>query len=202
MNEWIPIVDSEGRRGRFRRTASEPANVEVSLDSGEQLTVPRTSIEQATAGSYRLQHSFASLLSQESGSEREIVVPVVQEELEISKRSVPREHVRLTKTVSQREEQVDVPLFEEHIEVQHVPVGRVVEAASAPRQEGDTWIIPVYEEVLTVEKRLRLREELHVKRTRREVHKPESVTLRREEIEVVRTDPNDKIPTRERGGQQ
>jgi len=123
--------------------------------------------------------------------EREIVVPVVREELEVSKRVVPREHVRLTKTVDQREQIVDVPLFDEQIEVQRIPMERVVASPSAPRQEGDTWIYPVYEEVLTVEKRLVLREEVHVKRTRRAVHKPQSVTLRREEVEVIRTDPKD-----------
>ena len=117
--------------------------------------------------------------------------PVVQEELEVSKQAVPREHVRLNTTVTQREQLVDVPLIEEQLEIERVTVERIVEAAAGPRQEGDTLIVPVYEEVLVVEKRLMLREEVHVKRQRREVHEPQSVTLRREELEVVRTEPND-----------
>ena len=200
MNEWVPIVDNEGCTGKFRRTELASADVEVSLDSGKLISVARNNIEE-TAGDYQCKQSFASAPSRSETNKNEVVLPVVQEELDVSKRTVLREHVRLTKTVTQEEQQVDVPLFEEHIEIERVPVERVVEAPSPPRQEGDTWIVPVYEEVVVVEKRLLLREEVHVKRSRRETHKPQSVTLRREDIEVARSDPNDTNAAREAGGQ-
>lgn len=116
----------------------------------------------------------------------ELVIPLHAEELDVSTRTVTRERVSVRTTVKERVEHVDIPLAREDLQIERVPVGREVHAAAAPHQQGDTWIIPIYEEVLVVEKRLMLREEVHVKRLRKEVHEQQHVTLRREEVEVDR----------------
>ena len=118
-----------------------------------------------------------------------VVVPVIAEQLEISKREVERPGVRLIKTVSERTETVEVPLIEERTEVERVAVNRAVEIAPPVRYEGDTMIIPVLEEVLVIEKRLMLREELHIRKKQVEVRIPHHVVLRREHIEVERPGP-------------
>lgn len=118
-----------------------------------------------------------------------LVIPVVAEEVQITRRFVPREHVQLRTRVSERVEVVDVPLVEEEVRVERVEVGRFVEAAAAPRQEGDTLIVPVYEEVAVVEKRLFLREELHVTKVRHERHETRQVVLQREDVDVERRAP-------------
>jgi hypothetical protein len=56
-----------------------------------------------------------------------------------------------------------VPLVSQDIEITRVTINRVVEGVVPVRQEGDTTIYPVLEEVLVVEKRLILREELHMR---------------------------------------
>jgi uncharacterized protein (TIGR02271 family) len=184
--EWYPIVDAEGRRGRFASATSSEASLQVLLDSGERLQVPRSSVQADGGGAYRFAHNFASLVG--AASDREIVFPVVAEVVEVERRSVPRERVTLRTTVSTHEEVVDVSRTREDLQVERVAIGRVVETASAPRQEGDTLIVPVYEEVIVVEKRLLLREEVHVKRVRSEEHAPQTVSLRKEEVTVERTD--------------
>jgi stress response protein YsnF len=70
-------------------------------------------------------------------------------------------------------------------------VDRVVALAEAPsaRQEGDTLIIPVLEEVLVVEKRVRIKEEIHVTRTAREEPYRATVALRSEQVAVERLAP-------------
>ena len=113
-----------------------------------------------------------------------IVVPVIAEKLFIGKRQVERLGVRLTKTVSERTETVEVPLIEERVEVERVPVNRTIDTAPQVRYEGDTMIVPVVEEVLVTEKRLVLREELHIRKLKVEVRTPHHVTLRQEQIEV------------------
>jgi uncharacterized protein (TIGR02271 family) len=113
-----------------------------------------------------------------------IVVPVIAEKLFVGKRQVERLGVRLTKTVSEHTETVEVPLIEERTEVERVPVNRAVDAAPQVRYEGDTMIVPVVEEVLVTEKRLVLREELHIRKRKVEVRIPHHVMLRREHIEV------------------
>ena len=62
-------------------------------------------------------------------------------------------------------------------------------ALPATRDEGDTLIIPVFEEVLVIERRIRLKEELHIHRKREIVHEPQQVLLRREEVTVERLAP-------------
>jgi stress response protein YsnF len=52
------------------------------------------------------------------------------------------------------------------------------------RYEGDTMIVSIMEEVLVVEKRWMLKEEIHLRQRRVERHQPQRVTLRREEALV------------------
>ena len=85
-----------------------------------------------------------------------------------------------------RVEQIDEPLTTEEVVVERVPVNRPVDEAPTIRHEGDTLVIPLLEEVLVVEKRLVLREEVHVRKVHKEVHSPQEVSLRSEEIEITR----------------
>ena len=52
------------------------------------------------------------------------------------------------------------------------------------RQEGDTTIITLHEEVTVVEKRLRAIEEVHLTRERSTRNAPKHITLRREEAVI------------------
>jgi hypothetical protein len=73
------------------------------------------------------------------------------------------------------------PLFRENCDIRRVPMKRLLDRPEEPRQEGDTLIIPLMEEVLVLEKRLMLREELHI--TRRREQNPHVSPVRREEFE-------------------
>lgn len=112
------------------------------------------------------------------------VIQVVEEVARVTKREVETGRVRLHKTVREVDEPVEVLLRQEELEVERVPVGRIVPEAPAPRQEGDTTVIPVLEEVLVVEKRLFLKEELRVRRKATERTAREVVRLRKEEVTV------------------
>src|SRR5579862_1481183 len=45
---------------------------------------------------------------------------------------------------------LQVEALREQVEVEHVPVGRVVSEREEPHQEGDELIVPIYEEQLVV----------------------------------------------------
>ena len=74
------------------------------------------------------------------------------------------------------------------IEITRVPVNREVASMPEVRTQGDVTILPVIEEVLVVEKRLFLKEEVHVRhrKTNESVEVP--VTLRRQSAVVERLD--------------
>ena len=71
-------------------------------------------------------------------------------------------------------------------EVKRLTVNRVVDGLLSVRYEGDTMIVPILEEVLIVEKRCMLKEELHISKRRVETHTPQRVTVRSEEVTVER----------------
>ena len=79
-----------------------------------------------------------------------------------------------------------IPIAEEQLAL-HT---RVVEGndTPAPRYEGDTLVVPVLEEVLVVERRLRVKEELHITRSRVEERYQDTVPLKAERVEVERFD--------------
>ena len=117
---------------------------------------------------------------------------VAEEQLEVGKREVETGRVRVAKRVVQRRETVDVPLMREEIDIRRVPMNRPVDAPVPVRQEGDVTIVSVLEEVLVVSTQLVVKEELHISRRRSEVHEPQEVSLRSEQVEVTRTDANDR----------
>jgi uncharacterized protein (TIGR02271 family) len=114
------------------------------------------------------------------------VLPLLQEELHVNKRSVVTGKVRVRSLVEEVEDVARAALTEEHVEVTRIPIGREVETAPSVRTEGDVTIVPVMEEVLVVEKRLVLKEELHIRRsiTREDVEVP--VTLRKQRAVIER----------------
>ena len=126
-----------------------------------------------------------------------IRVPVIQEEAWVEKRIVDTGRgVRIHKTVAEHPCRIDERLLRDEVEVTHVPVDRIVPLDQAPatRYEGDTLVVPVLEEVLVVERRLRIKEELHITRTRREERHVDTVMLKSEQVGVERFDEHGDIP--------
>lgn len=132
--------------------------------------------------------------------EEQVRIPVRQEEISIGKESVDTGRgVRIEKHVQEKPSLVDETVRHEEVEVHRIPVDRIVSMTEAPqsRYEGDTLIIPVLEEVLVVEKRLRIKEEIRITKTTREDHRSDVVHLKAEEISIEHFDEH---KTGEKGG--
>ncbi len=95
---------------------------------------------------------------------------------------------RIERATSDRQIVLDEPVFAEDVDVQRVAVNRLVDRRPETRQEGDTTVIPVVEEVITIQKRLLLREEVRITRRRVEVREPRRVMVNGEGTQVVGTD--------------
>jgi uncharacterized protein (TIGR02271 family) len=114
------------------------------------------------------------------------VIPLFEEELSVAKRVVETARVRVSRITHDHQQMVDELLQHEKVEVERIPVDRPVEVMPSVRQEGDVTIIPVVEEVLKVERRLVLKEEVHIRRIKTTERHQERVTLRRQEATVSR----------------
>ena len=122
-----------------------------------------------------------------SAAER-VTVPVVEERAVVRKHRKVTGAVRVRTEVRTAEEVVDAPLAVEQVEVERRPLDRWIDAPVPVRQEGDTTVITLHEEVVVVEKRLRATEEVRITRRTSTRHAEERVTLRREEAVVERLD--------------
>jgi len=115
------------------------------------------------------------------------VIPVIEETIRVEKREFESGKVVVHKTVVERDEAVEILLRQQDLSVERVPVGRVVSEAPQTRQEGDILIVPILEEVLVVEKRLMLKEELHIRKQSSERTEHQTVRLRSEQVKIEQT---------------
>lgn len=120
----------------------------------------------------------------------ELRIPVVEETAVVEKRVVETGRVRVRTLVERHAELLRDAVTREDAEIERVAVNRVVHEAPAVRTEGDTTIIPLVEEVLVVEKRLIVREEIHIRR-RTSVEPIEQEVMLRSTRAVVERDGQD-----------
>jgi uncharacterized protein (TIGR02271 family) len=220
IDTYAPQASGEGSR----------PEVLVHLDNGRQALVPVDELVLQNDGSFTVPFSLSEIArpqqrtatgdmtgeaagnamgeaddetiitSNRTREDERIVMPVVAETLDVQKRKVEAGGVRIKKVVHEREEVVDEPLMREEVQVKRVPINRVVDAPVPVRHVGNTMIISLLEEVLVVEKRLMLKEELHITKGEIETYKPQRVTLRSEEAVVERVGDDEEIdPQLKRG---
>ena len=99
--------------------------------------------------------------------------------------------VRAARKTSMRDVCVEADLAHDQVVVERVPVGRVVDATPPIRYEGDVTILPVMEEIVVIERRLVLKEEVHFRRVQTMRHHCENVSVREQTVRVTRTDITD-----------
>ena len=114
-----------------------------------------------------------------------------EETLSVARRTVETSTVHVATVTRHLDRVVDEDLARERVDVERVPIGRYVESAPPVREEGDLTILSVVEEVF--ERRLLLREEVHIRRIRTTERHRETVTLRKQEAVITRT-PVDRQP--------
>jgi uncharacterized protein (TIGR02271 family) len=127
-----------------------------------------------------------------------LTLPVFEEQLSVGTRTVDTGRgVRIHKTVAEHPVTVDERLLRDETVIEHVPVDRIVAPGEAPttRYEGDTLVVPVLEEVLVLERRVRIKEELHITRLRHEQPHHETVMLKSEQVDIERFDATNEPPT-------
>ena len=189
------VVGRDGLRGEIAGSLpSDPrSRVTVRLEDGQVLEVPASLLQPHHAGGYEIPLGASDIGRQwqETAEQRvhrvdDAVVPVLAEELDIQKRAVETGGVRVHRRVLEHEEEFETPLIRQHLDIRRVVMNQDVDGPLPVRQEGDTIIVPIVEEVLVVEKRFRLKEEVHMtRRSFEELHR-ERVVVRRQQADIER----------------
>lgn len=123
--------------------------------------------------------------------ERE-AVPIIEESATVGKQSHVTETVQVRTVIHEREQPIDVQLSSSAITIERVPVNRFIDDPIPDRQDGDTTIISVIEEVAVVEMRLKLVEEVRITRRTETQRLHDTVTVRRQDVTIERRTPDDR----------
>lgn len=123
------------------------------------------------------------------------IVRLHAEQILVSRKQVVGDTIRVRTHTTEHEHRIDEILTDDRVEVVRIPVGRVVDAVPDVRQEGDVTILSVVVEEIVTQRRLVLKEEVHLRRTRVARPYQETAILRRQDAIITRTAPGADEPT-------
>jgi stress response protein YsnF len=127
----------------------------------------------------------------------ETVILLAEEGIAVSRHEVETGRVRVALTTDTETVVLRETLRGRRVEVERVPVGRMLpegEAVPQSREEGDTLVVPAVEEVAVVVKWLVFREEVRLRFVPTEARFEEAVAVRRQRATVEHVAPADRGP--------
>lgn len=190
--QGTPVLTSEGRLGTIEeiiadRAAKTESIIRVRRAADDALIdVPAHFVDPARSSSDEV---FLLTGYDQVGSattaERpeELIIPVREEVLVPETHETDLGRVIVHKRVEEVPVTSSVELGRDQVAVERVEINERIDSMPGPRQEGDTLIIPVVEEVLYTEKRLMLREEIRITKQRLTEAVGIEETLKREVVE-------------------
>ncbi|MFP4600594.1 MAG: YsnF/AvaK domain-containing protein [Persicimonas sp.] len=209
MDAKAKVIDEAGQVGRLMTPVSRSGHngtVTIALDEHRQVVVPTERLSQDGDGTARFDGRFDEFdITADDGSARQtppqdtqaqqqhgpddadgeqVRVPVARERMSVSRERRPVGRVRIHKRVEEEEVPIEEHLDFDEADIERVRIERVVDGAPAIRHEGDTIVVPLVEERLV--KQLVVVEEVRITRRRRSEEIDESVTLRREKVDIER----------------
>jgi uncharacterized protein (TIGR02271 family) len=128
--------------------------------------------------------SYEKLNARTEGDQ--LIIPVIQEQLVIDKQVIETGKVRVRKTVSEETASLNIPLIQESYDVQRVPAQQVLDSPPGVRYEGDTIVVPVMREIVIVEKKYELIEEVRLTKRTTAVPHIQDISLLKEHVQVER----------------
>jgi stress response protein YsnF len=128
--------------------------------------------------------------------EKDVVIPVVHEEVQADAVPVVTGGVRVTKRVEGHDEVIEQELRKSRVEVKRVKTDRAVDGPQPVQRVGNTLIVPVVSEVLRVEKQWVVTEEIHITELQESETVQNKVRLNHEEAQVERVNSSGDVVSR------
>lgn len=118
----------------------------------------------------------------------QVTVPVVEEEMRVGKRQVPKGGVRVQTHVEEKPVEETVTVRDEHVNVQRRPVNRTAQPSDLEAFQEGTFEVSEMDEEVVVDKQARVVEEVVVGKEVEERQERVRDTVRRTDVDVKRTD--------------
>jgi len=180
------IVHANNLSGRI--VDFEGNSIVIDFEDGTRTLVSAQNLIPQDDGTYKISNLVDRV---ELSDHEEMVIPIVQEEFSIEKQKIERAKVLISKRIETWDETVYTPTTTQEVVVDHVPVGRLVEdEVPKIREEDGVLIIPIIEEIVVVEKRLFFKEEVRISKRNTTSDVAQTVTLRKEIVDIKRTEIN------------
>jgi len=153
--------------------------------SGSQTTRSFDTVTTTTSATAAVAGPSAGITELAAGES--LRVPVIEETLSATKQWQQVGMLEIRKTVRTVNQDLDVAVQYEEATVERVPVNRVLADGEtlAPRQDGNTLIVPVIHEELVVMKRRVLVEEVRITKRLQTATQHFSEPVQREEVEIT-----------------
>jgi len=113
-------------------------------------------------------------------------ISLQSEEVSVSRHEVAGDTVRIGTVTREHDHHIDESLTHTRVDIERVPVGRVIESVPPIREEGDTTVLPVVEELVVIERRLILKEEVRVRRVQVTERYQGIVAARQQDVAITR----------------
>jgi uncharacterized protein (TIGR02271 family) len=189
------VEATDGRFGTVKSVIADPRSGElwyllVRRDE-RLLTIPASLIAEVVGPHEVRLGSTSEALLRRIGSGKglteelsRIRIPIHEERLRTAVRPTDLGELRIHKTVEHVPETVTQAVNREELEIERVPLDRLIDEPAVPRQEGEWLVVPVMEEVLVVTRQLVLTEEVRI-RTKWVTEEQEVYeVLRREHVSI------------------
>jgi len=125
-----------------------------------------------------------------TGGDEEATIPVVEEDVQVGKRTVERGGVRVRKSVEEQPVEKQVTLREENVNVERRPANRAANATDLNTFEEDDFEVSSMVEEPVVQKQARVVEEVVVNKDARERTETVRDTARKTRVDVEQTGGN------------
>jgi hypothetical protein len=196
FNPGAKVVSLDGRDvGVFETLSGKGSDAQLIVrlpDGNRTMMVPYSLIDvgESTDDLVVIQGAVGDLLEPGLGidAHESRSIGLAAEEAIAHVHEADRGRVRIDKTVEIVPHEAAIDVGTDRVEVERVAVDQQVDAPPKVRQEGDTLVVPVVEEVLVVTKRYRIIEEVRVTRYRDIQTKTFREDLRREVVTVTEED--------------
>lgn len=209
-------VDDEDDRRYYEQAAERGALLSVRVASDAQLEEVATIIERhhpvdlsrkneewnASAGTTRASTTHTASANASAHARTDVSatgerIPLAQEELHVGKRAVARGALRVHSYVTETPVTEKVNLREEQAFVERTAVNREVAPGDATFKERTIEVQELGEEAV-VDKRARVVEEVHVGKQQTQREETVRDTVRKQEVDVARTDGRGEVRTDKR----
>lgn len=177
------------KRSRRDRKAENQNKVADLNQDNQTLHTSTTDVDTDTADVLREKVDTDTVTAEAAGTvdldKEDLTYSLAEEQLQADVYETRIGTVAISKRTEELPVEGEVDVDHDEVEIEHKEINEPVAESEQPWYDGDTLVIPVYEEVLVTEKRLYLKEEIRVTRVKTTEQVKVQDTVRRQVVDVT-----------------